>query len=101
MNDDSAERLDSFFAAARAAKPDTSLIEYGFESRLMAKIREKRERNFLWHAWVWRLVPFFAGIALVIGLLGLFIPPAPSQDLFSTVTNGHEENLMVSFLTGE
>lgn len=95
------EQLNSLFAAARSKKIDTSSLEYGFETRLMARIREKRERKLLWSSWVWRFVPVFATIALVIGLASLLIGPESSQDLFAAVTNGYEENVMTSFLTGE
>jgi hypothetical protein len=40
MNDDLDPKLDALFAAARLAAPDTSRLEYGFETRLTARLRE-------------------------------------------------------------
>ena len=39
MND---EPLNQLFQAGRAAKPDTSPTEFGFEARLMGRIRATR-----------------------------------------------------------
>ena len=54
--------LDALFARARAHRPDTSRAEYGFETRLMARLRERRqpETASLLSLVTWRLMPFFA-----------------------------------------
>jgi hypothetical protein len=62
MNDASPDPLDALFAAARAQRPDTSRAEYGFESRLMARLRARRQPDpiSLFSVVSWRLMPFFA-----------------------------------------
>ena len=65
MNDNLDHQLDALFAAARATEPDTSRIEYGFETRLSARLREESSASIF--AWAWRLCPFFAALALAVG----------------------------------
>jgi len=64
MNDNSDPQLDALFAAARAAAPDTSRLEYGFETRLAARLREENGASLF--TWAWRLCPFFAALALAV-----------------------------------
>lgn len=59
-------RLDELFAAARRAAPDTSRLEYAFETRLLARLREERETSV--QTWAWRLCPFFAAVAVALTL---------------------------------
>lgn len=58
------DRLDALFAAARRATPRLGRLEYGFETRLLARLREERETSVF--ACAWRLCPFFAAIALAL-----------------------------------
>jgi hypothetical protein len=64
MNDD---QLNELFRAARTSRPDTSRAEYGFETRLLAAIREVRNQPTPWAAIAWRLMPVFAAIVVVTG----------------------------------
>lgn len=66
----SAERepdLDALFAAARDEPRDTARLEFGFETRLAARLREERGASIF--AWAWRLCPFFAALAFAVGWL--------------------------------
>jgi hypothetical protein len=62
--------LDALFAAARGQRPDTSRAEYGFETRLMARLRERRQPDAisLWSVMSWRLAPFFAVCVVALAL---------------------------------
>lgn len=60
--------LDLLFAAARREAPNTSRAEFGFETRLLSRIRE--ERGGAWFSWAWRLCPYFAALALAAGAWG-------------------------------
>jgi len=62
--------LDALFAAARAQRPDTSRAEYGFETRLMARLRERRQPDTvsLWSVVSWRLAPFFAVCVIALAI---------------------------------
>jgi hypothetical protein len=64
MNDD---QLNELFRAARTSRPDTSRAEYGFETRLLAAIREVRNQPTPWATVAWRLMPVFAAIVVVTG----------------------------------
>jgi len=64
MNDNPDPQLETLFAAARAEAPDTSRLEYGFETRLAARLREENGASLF--AWAWRLCPFFAALALAV-----------------------------------
>ena len=57
------DNLDKLFQAARADKPATARAEYGFETRLMARLRAERSRPV-----TWRLLPAFAAIVIVLGV---------------------------------
>ena len=60
--------LDSLFAQARARRANTSAMEYGFETRLMARLREQKEPVGLWGMMAWRMMPFFAACVLALTL---------------------------------
>jgi hypothetical protein len=55
------EELNHFFAAARTHRRETSRQEFGFETRLLARIRASRVDSAL-ILWAWRLCPCFASI---------------------------------------
>lgn len=60
--------LDSLFAAAREAAPDTARMEFGFEARVLARLREERTGG--WFSWAWRMCPYFAALAVAAGAWG-------------------------------
>jgi hypothetical protein len=62
------DNLDKLFKSARAAKPDTARAEYGFETRLMARLRNERANEQPWYAFAWRLVPIFAAVVVLLGV---------------------------------
>ena len=68
MNTEPDPQLDALFRAARSEAPDTARAEFGFEARLMARLREERGAGIF--AWAWKLAPFFAAVALAAGWWG-------------------------------
>jgi len=61
--------LDALFRAARENadfEKSGDHLEYGFETRTLARIRE--ERGTSWLAWATRLCPFAAALALAAGV---------------------------------
>ncbi len=69
MNTDPRNPDDPLAALFRAARENTGhldRIEYGFETRTLARIREERGSSSL--AWAVRLCPFAAALALMAGL---------------------------------
>ena len=71
MNDES---LNLLFARARQTPPDTSRAEFGFETRLLAGLRDERSRKAA-APLVWRLCPWFAVAVAVLGFWTLLQPP--------------------------
>ncbi len=57
--------LDALFRAARENADCVDRLEYGFETRMLARIRE--ERGSSWLAWAARLCPFAAALAVAAG----------------------------------
>ena len=66
----SEDDLDALFARARGATPDMAAAEYGFETRLMAGLRERRQSGSMpvFGALSWRLMPVFVVIVLVLAV---------------------------------
>ena len=61
------EELDSLLRAVRDEAPaDLGRIEFGFETRLLARLREERRSS--WLAWAWRLCPYAAALAIAAGV---------------------------------
>jgi hypothetical protein len=101
MKDDAERRLDSLFAAARSVRPDTSAAEEFFETRLMARIREKRERGQPWFSWTWRLAPVFMVVVVALGVFSLYMEENRSMDVFSAIANEQAEYQITNYLDGE
>jgi len=96
MNDD---QLNELFEKARDAGPDTSRLEYGFETRLLARIRAGRERQAgSLFGWAWRLCPYFAGIVAALGVWAWY---SPSPDPEAMAKTGEENSALVEYFTGD
>ena len=61
-------QLDALFALARERRADTSDVEFGFETRLMARVRAQKETGSVWAMVSWRLVPFFATCVVALAV---------------------------------
>jgi anti-sigma-K factor RskA len=89
-------RLDELFAAARRAAPETSRLEYAFETRLLARLREQRESSV--QTWAWRLSPFFAAVAVALTLWSRTARELPGETpLFAQIAEEHDS---LSYLAG-
>ncbi len=101
MRDEMDTKLDQLFAAARTEQPDTEHLEEHFETRLMARIRERRDIRTPWYLMAWRCVPIFALLAAIIAVVGLTGIQNGSADLFAVISSGQDEVLARSFISGE
>ena len=99
MNDESGKRLDELLSTVRAQKPDTSRLEYGFETRLMARLSEERREAVPWHAFAWRLSPFFAGIVIALSIWTYYSPP--DFEMQTIANTASDESQMADYLTGK
>lgn len=101
MKDDTDGKLDRLFAAARSVRPDTGALEDFFETRLAARLRERRESKRLWFSWAWRLVPVFMVAIIILGSVSLIIGGGRSPDIFTAIANDQEEYQLVAYFEGE
>lgn len=95
MND---EQLNTLFFRARQAPGDTSRAEYGFETRLMARLREDRHSSS-WTLWTWRLMPYFAAAAVAAGCWSYVVQTDISVELALAGTDSCAS--LTRTLTGE
>jgi hypothetical protein len=95
MND---EQLNQLFQAARGSRPDTSRAEYGFETRLLAALRENRGQPTPWAALTWRLTPVFAAIVVVTGVWSYNVQ---SQTGAEAALGAGSETVPVGLMGGE
>jgi hypothetical protein len=95
------EELDRLFAAARKAVHYRTDIEYGFETRVMAKIRAESERRKPFTAWAWRLIPVFASIVIFLGIWMYSTRYSSTADMTTLTRVGNEDTTLVAFLAGE
>ena len=101
MRDDLDDKLETLFAAARSESIDTERAEDFFEARLMARIREQREVRRPWYELVWRYVPAFSMVTVVLVVCSITIGWSAPTDLFAAISSTQEESLSKSFMSGE
>jgi hypothetical protein len=95
------EGLDRLFAAGRSDAVDTSTLEEHFETRLMARIAERRKGRSSWFLSVWRMIPVFAVLTVLIAVCSITFTETQPDDLFASITTGQDELMARSFLEGE
>ncbi len=100
-NDPNDDKLDGLFAAARGARFYEPRTEYGFETRVMAKIRATREGQRSYFVWTWRLIPVFVSIIILLGIWISASERRPATDPSVLMGMGNEEATLTAFLAGE
>lgn len=95
------EKLDALFALARDESPAITDMAEHFETRLMARLTERKLQSEPWYLLVWRLVPVFAVITAIVLICSFTLNPLRSSDLFASITAGGEERMARSYLAGE
>ena len=102
MNDHADSSLEALFRAARAEAehPAVDRAQLGFETRLMARLREERSGSVF--SWAWKLAPFFAALALAAGVWSRTpsTRSAADADVLAEALNGREDRELVSYMTG-
>jgi type IV secretory pathway component VirB8 len=93
--------LDKLFAAARKAELYKTEREYGFETRVLARIRADRTENRSFLFWAWRLMPFFALLVICLTIWISFLEPSHASDLIAGAGSGYEDAVVVAYLAGE
>jgi len=100
-NDPRDAKLDMLFAAARKAELYPPEREYGFETRVMARIRAEKEKQQSFLMWEWRLIPFFVSLIIFLGIWIYVFEPHPVIGLNALTHIGNEESVLTGYLTGE
>lgn len=100
MNRNADKKLDDLFRAARGFLPDTSHREDHFETRLLVRIHEKRSFLSTWLTWERRLVPAFAVLAIVLGIMAWITDSYRSPDVLASLINNREHQIITRYLTG-
>lgn len=102
MEDDPKDiKLEKLFSAARRAELYDTNREYGFETRVMAKILMTREAEKPVLAWAWRLIPVFLSLVVLLGIWTSASEPPHLTDLSEVAAIGNEEAMLMASLTGE
>ena len=95
MNDD---ELNDCLRQLHEAPSDTSRAEYGFETRLLARIRSEKDASPPLGIWAWRLSPLF----LLITAAALFwASPSTSDTTLNVAVTGLSQDWEVlPYMTG-
>jgi hypothetical protein len=100
MSDNTDQTLEILFAAARAAQPDTSRQEFGFETRFAARLREETRGSL--SAWAWKLCPFFAAIALAVGWWNYSTLKSDTDaQIVVEAASANDDQTLLAYMTGE
>jgi hypothetical protein len=102
MND---EELNRLIAAARRAPPDTSSLEHGFETRLLARLRARAAAPpaaLPWFGLAWRAVPVAAALVVALAAWTLGQPSArEAVDLPEATLGAADASMLVTHFTGD
>jgi|SRR4029453_15144275 hypothetical protein len=95
------ETIDRLLRAARDGAPDTARLEFAFETRLLARLREERSASIF--AWAWRLAPFFGAVVLAVGLWNRASAAQlnATANLMADAVRQHPERLILSLTARE
>ena len=100
-NDKQDERIDRLFAEARKSQPYEANLEYGFEARVLVKIREQRGAQKHFFLWAWRLIPAMVAVVMMLSAWTYITEQGQLIGLSSIAGIGNEETMLVASLTGE
>ena len=100
-NDRDDDRMERLFAAARKSQPYNTHLEYGFETRIMAQIRELSSGPKPFFSWAWRLIPALVVVVMMLGAWTYISEQRQLIGLSSIAGINNEETMLVASLTGE
>jgi len=100
MSDNTDKILENLFSTARAAQPDTSRVELGFETRFAARLREEARASL--GAWAWRLCPFFAALAIAVGWWNYSnLRSDTDAQIVVEAASANDDQTLLAYMTGE
>ncbi len=98
MND---MKLESLLGALRGKVVNTARIEHGFETRMMATLRQRQAQEPAVFFMAWKLAPMFLALLFVMGGWVYTVASPQGAVHFSAVGARHEEVQMVRYMTGD
>ena len=100
MSNRSDRQIEALLHAAREPR-DTARVQFGFETRLMARLREESATSVF--TWAWKLAPFFATLAIAAGIWSRTPATrvAAHAHLFAEAASDRAERFLVFYMTGE
>jgi hypothetical protein len=100
-NDRDEDGLERLFAAARNAQPYNANQEYGFETRLLAMIKEQRNRKKPFFSWAWRLIPAFIVVVMILTVWSYSAEEGYLIGLNAITGTHNDETMLIAYLTGD
>ncbi len=100
-NDMDDGRIERLFDAARQHEPYDPKLQYGFETRVMAKIMQQRAAQKPFFAWAWRLIPALVTLVLAVGAWTYMTERSQLLGLGPIAGINNEETMLVASLTGD
>lgn len=100
MNDNPDAQLEALFRAARAPASDTGRLEFAFETRVLARLREERHASLF--VWAWKLCPLFAAMVLAAALWTYTSGAANAADanVIAEIAGEDDEHALMAYMTG-
>lgn len=98
MND---AKLSLLLRALRGRKADTTRIEHGFETRMMAVLRQRQAGEPAVFFMAWKLAPMFLALLLAVGGWVYAVAGPQGGVHIAAIGAGHEEVQMVRYMTGD
>ncbi len=94
-------KLDRLLQALRGRPVNTARIEYGFEARMMAVLRQRRAEEPAVFFMAWKLAPMFLALLLAVGGWVYAVASPQGGAHITAIGAGHEEVQMVRYITGD
>jgi hypothetical protein len=101
MENNRRDRIDILFEKARSYYDRDPSFPEGFEHNLIERIRQEREVRGTLSLWVWRLVPIFGAIALILCVWDVAIQGSFGPDVsFAYILDYEDGSYLLKVLGG-
>lgn len=94
-------KLDRLLLALRERVVDTTRLDHGFETRMMAVLRQRQAREPAVFFMAWKLAPMFLALLVAVGGWVYSVSGPQGGVHITAIGVGHEEVQMVRYMTGD
>lgn len=94
-------KLDRLLLALRERVVDTTRLDHGFETRMMAVLRQRQAGEPTLFFMAWKLAPMFLALLLAVGGWVYTVSGPQGGVHITAIGAGHEEVQMVRYMTGD